>query len=233
MTAGSCLCGWNKLGQLHAQHQAEALDAVGLLQDPPPAEDDDDDSVEDDAYPVGPRFMWIIYQECPTCGAEAKQPCVGMTYGPHEGRLAHWQRPDWEPSAGSGSTVADLPLNDWVGQALGSASACWTNLAGAGEFDSTRAGWVYDGLMKHLNAVIDAVAASAREAAEPGPAERALLGLATTREMLEEIEVRAAVGRLDAAWSRHARALLRLEQIASGLRAGLPGEVLDYRTAGS
>lgn len=29
--AGGCLCGWNKLGKVHAGHQADVLDRAGLL----------------------------------------------------------------------------------------------------------------------------------------------------------------------------------------------------------
>lgn len=52
----------------------------------------DDEGRDDDAYPVGPSFMWLIYLACPVCGAEAKRPCVGQRFGPHEGRRAHWER---------------------------------------------------------------------------------------------------------------------------------------------
>lgn len=52
------------------------------------------DSAEDDAYPVGPSFTWLIYLACETCGAQAKKPCIGegVRFGPHEGRRPHWQR---------------------------------------------------------------------------------------------------------------------------------------------
>jgi hypothetical protein len=65
------------------------------------------------------------------------------------------------------------------------------------------------------------------------PEGRPLLGLATTRELLREIEVRAAVGRLEEAWQPLGPTLLRLEQIAAGLQAGLPEQVLEYRTVDS
>jgi hypothetical protein len=122
------------------------------------------DPDEDDAYPVGPRFMWLVYLECPVCGAAEKQPCVGMTYGPHEGRKTHWQDRRWRPTAGVGRTVAELSLDEWVGQALGSASMCWSNPAGAGEFDSTQCKYVLDGLMAHLNEVISGVIAGTTKA---------------------------------------------------------------------
>ena len=46
-----------------------------------------------DSLPPGASlFMWLIYAECGTCGAEAKQPCVGQQFGPHEGRPARWDK---------------------------------------------------------------------------------------------------------------------------------------------
>jgi hypothetical protein len=54
--------------------------------------DVDVDPAEDDALPVGPMMMWLIYVECATCGAAAKQPCVGQRFGPHAGRRTRWDR---------------------------------------------------------------------------------------------------------------------------------------------
>lgn len=137
----------------------------------------------------------------------------------------------WEPNPGSGRTVEDIPLNEWVGQAMGAASTCWGNLRGAGVFDSERCGRILAALMEHINSVIDGVIVGTTEAVRPQG--EALLGLASTRELLREIEVRAAVGRLDGEQQSYGAALLRLEQIASGLLAGMPQAVLDYRTVGS
>jgi hypothetical protein len=92
MDPRSCLCGWNPLGQLHAAHQVEQLDAAGLFRErAPEAPNGDEDADEDDAFPVGPVLMWLIYKACETCGAEAKQPCVGSPFGPHEGRPRRWE----------------------------------------------------------------------------------------------------------------------------------------------
>jgi hypothetical protein len=76
---------------------------------------------------------------------------------------------EWEPHAGCGRTVADLYLDEWVGQALGAASSCWENLAGAGEFDSTRCKGIFAALMAHLVEVIEAARAGSVRAAEGGP----------------------------------------------------------------
>ena len=73
--------------------------------------------------------------------------------------------PVWQPQPPSDETVEDLPLNEWVGQALGSASMCWENPAGAGVFDSSRCGEIYEALMAHLNEAIDAVIAGTRSEA--------------------------------------------------------------------
>lgn len=232
-----CSCGWSEFGMSFAGHQVEMLANAGVLprwEDPAGdhGQVDEDDSDEDDSFlPVGPQLMWLIYLECPVCGAREKQPCIGMTYGPHEGRKASWEDKRWRPNPGVGRTVAELSLDEWVGQALGSASTCWANPAGAGEFDSSRCRWVLDGLMGHLNKVVDGVIAGTTKAT--AETDQPLLGLATTREMLVELEARAGVGRLDPNWRDFARALLRMEQIAAGLQAGLPPVVLDYRTVES
>jgi hypothetical protein len=69
-----------------------------------------------------------------------------------------------------------LPLATAVFQALGAASACWDNLEGAGVFESERA-----------RAVGDALLAFLREQ------ERPLLGLATTRQLLDELRTRIEI----------------------------------------
>lgn len=60
----------------------------------------------------------------------------------------------WQPTARPGETPDDLPLEEWVGQALGAASSCWTNLRGAGEFDSTRCAAIMIALMARINTEI-------------------------------------------------------------------------------
>lgn len=46
-------------------------------------------------------FMWLVYEECGSCGAAAKQPCVGQRFGPHEGRETRWARAARERAAGA------------------------------------------------------------------------------------------------------------------------------------
>lgn len=60
----------------------------------------------------------------------------------------------WRPTVPSDGSLEDVALSEWVGQALGAASSCWANLAGAGEFDSVRCAGIYTALMAHINAVI-------------------------------------------------------------------------------
>lgn len=57
-----------------------------------------------------------------------------------------------------------------------------------------------------------------------------LLGLATTRELLGEIEARALIGRLDLGMQEHWPALRDLELMVSRSLASLPRPVLEYRT---
>lgn len=68
-------------------------------------------------------------------------------------------------------------LNELVFQALGAASTCWETLNGAGVFDSTRAKAIGDELVARLRARED----------EPR------LGLATTRQLLDEITTRIEI----------------------------------------
>lgn len=63
--------------------------------------------------------------------------------------------------------------------------------------------------------------------------DKPLLGLATTRELLRELEVRAAIGRLDEAWVDHGEKLHVLERATRVFQEALPASVLDYRTVDS
>ena len=56
----------------------------------------------------------------------------------------------WTP----GPRKDDMPLNEVVGQALGTASVCWVGGTGDLEFDSTKAAWVLDGLMAHIESAM-------------------------------------------------------------------------------
>lgn len=60
--------------------------------------------------------------------------------------------------------------------------------------------------------------------------DRPLLGLATTRELLHELEVRAMVGRLDPAWVGFGDELRWLERFAARAQELMPAPVLEYRT---
>lgn len=71
----------------------------------------------------------------------------------------------WTAFGRPGEIPEELPLNEWVGQALGAASMCWMPRP-TGVFDSTRAKHVLDGLMKHINSVIDSVIEGTTKAVE-------------------------------------------------------------------
>ena len=56
-------------------------------------------------------------------------------------------RPDpWVPQFGDEGPN----LEGAVFQALGAASVCWENMSGTGVFDSTKAEWVGEGLLKYI-----------------------------------------------------------------------------------
>jgi hypothetical protein len=45
----------------------------------------------------------------------------------------------------------DLPIEDFIGQAVGAASMCWENPAGAGVFHSERASQIVDEIMQKIS----------------------------------------------------------------------------------
>lgn len=71
----------------------------------------------------------------------------------------------WTAFGRPGEIPEDLPLNEWVGQALGAASMCWDPRP-IGVFDGTRCAHIMDGLMAHINGVIDGVIEGTTKAVE-------------------------------------------------------------------
>lgn len=69
-----------------------------------------------------------------------------------------------------------------LGLALGAASSCWANMAGAGEFDSTQARLILTDTVTRL-----------------GQLDTPNLGLATTQELITELTARWAVFQIDLA----------------------------------
>lgn len=69
----------------------------------------------------------------------------------------------WQPQGRPGEKPEDLPLPEWVGQALGAASSCWSDLPNAGVFDSTRCAAINEALMAHLNGLFAAFVKEAEE----------------------------------------------------------------------
>lgn len=106
----------------------------------------------------------------------------------------------WKPTAPQGDSVDDLELKEWVGQALGAASSCWENVGGAGEFDSTRCGWIFDGLMERLGQV-------ERDRKTLHAARKAMEDSRSTYERLSA-EADARMDRWDAMYARHRRVAL-------------------------
>lgn len=84
---------------------------------------------EADAYPIGPGFMWLIYEACPVCGAGPKQPCVDALFSAHDGRLPFWEArrrraEQAEAARACGPELHDrvaVSEEDWVGGAEGAA----------------------------------------------------------------------------------------------------------------
>ncbi len=105
-------------------------------------------------------------------------------------------------------------LRGWIQEAVGSASVCWVGGPGDRIFDENKARWVADGLFHQVSKHVD----------------RPRLGLATTREMLEELAARMAVGVDDELLQARTQQLRKLVQneLEDDL-AVLPDELLDYK----
>lgn len=83
----------------------------------------------------------------------------------------------WTPTVSPGESLDDLSLENWVGQALGTASSCWSNLTRAGTFDDQRCSAVFDGLMAHLKKVIDGKTGAERGTEDFGAVSRRVMGI--------------------------------------------------------
>lgn len=70
----------------------------------------------------------------------------------------------WRPGVAPGQTLDDLPLSEWIGQAVGSASMCWIGGTGDAEFDSVVAAQIAESLHAHVQHVIDQVIAGTTKA---------------------------------------------------------------------
>lgn len=114
---------------------------------------------------------------------------------------------------------ATLTIEEAVAQAIGGASVCWSNPEDAGRFLEDKAMEV----ARALTAFIDSRAGE----------ERPLLGLATTRVLLNELQCRGEISAIaeDDIEIANAAGHLRLE--AHDLLMRLPPKLLDYRTVGS
>lgn len=163
----------------------------------------------------------------------------------------------WTPTVREGESLEDMPLNEVVAQALGSASMCWVGGTGSLQFDSVKASWVLDGLMAHLNHVIDDVIAGTSKAVrgetvvatlntkfetvpclgdctEEGPHD-AHFTPETVRALREGPQLGMATTRemmaeLAARFESTGRPRWGLTSLLRSLVANLPASELDYRT---
>lgn len=120
------------------------------------------------------------------------------------------------------------PLQEVVGQSVGAASRCWHGGTGSLEFDSTTASAVVDGLMAYLSDWADVVRKQANESTvekmRSEELNKPLLGLATTRELIEELLARSIGMYNEDGNAMHA--------VAGALLRSLTPEGLAYRTVG-
>lgn len=139
----------------------------------------------------------------------------------------------WQPQAQSEQDVSELGLDEWIGQALGAASSCWSDLPNAGVFDSTRCAAIAEALEAHISGLFKAFVKEAEERRRMSDAylmrelkeaqSEPRLGLASTRALLQEIQTRLLVPTPDAM----ARELVMRAYTMLG------EETLAYRTVGS
>ena len=152
-----------------------------------------------------------------------------------------------------------VPLRTAIGEAFGAVSMCWEPRP-TGEFQSSRAGDILGGVLGRIDAELAAAwragrasahrerghrcarceqafdtAEEAREhvkEAHDKPQARPLLGLATTREMFEEVKARGEVAGAIAEGMAggHSHAARDMAMVAGDMLEELPAELLDYRT---
>ncbi len=122
----------------------------------------------------------------------------------------------WKPTVREGESADNVSLEDWVGQALGAASTCWVGGTGSLEFDSAKVSRIAESLMAHIEALQQAfiLEAEARRKVSERYLRETLtkeprLGLATTRELLEEVAVRSEVVFEDHAFAQAMRHVIR------------------------
>lgn len=61
----------------------------------------------------------------------------------------------WTPTVREGESLSDVPLEQWIGEAIGAASSCWVGGTGALEFDSARASEVAAALTTHVRGLLE------------------------------------------------------------------------------
>lgn len=110
-----------------------------------------------------------------------------------------------------------LSLEAAVFQAMGTASVCWEKPEGAGEFQEDKCHEVGMALLEFINA----------RAGE----DQALLGLATTAQLLVELKARAEVSlSLDAKTELDKMYYQHMTDVVNDMLEHFPTEILTYRT---
>lgn len=101
------------------------------------------------------RKAWV-----PKHGPEGKRVMAGLLRrAEHEkaDRDALKKKPSWIPTVADGETLEDVPLDRWIGEALGAASMCWVGGTGSLEFDGGLMAEIYKSLNAHVQSVISGV----------------------------------------------------------------------------
>lgn len=109
-----------------------------------------------------------------------------------------------------------LPIREAIGQAIGAGSMCWDPRP-TGAFDSETASDISKALEKEMVKEFLSINDDPK------------LGLATTRQLLREIESRAVVHALGGEHLTYSQPLIG---IMKTMILDLPEEMLDYRTVG-
>lgn len=83
----------------------------------------------------------------------------------HDG---HEERPPvgWEPTVREGDSPEELPIEEWIGQALGAASMCWRapkGVTGSLTFDSTEAARIAKALERQVRLIVRALVAEGEQ----------------------------------------------------------------------
>lgn len=122
----------------------------------------------------------------------------------------------WRPTVREGEALEDVPLSRWIGEAIGAASMCWMG-GPIGEFDPAEAKRIVDALE---GKIVERIYQE----------QEANIGLATTRQLLEELQVRGDMNAVGAAGTKQGVKGALLADMASVLLRVLSKRDLGYST---